>query len=58
LALYPHRLNSVLGAARAARAAGEAAAAGAYYKEVLELAGEGSRTAAVQEAERFLERRA
>jgi tetratricopeptide (TPR) repeat protein len=58
LALYPHRLNSVLGAARAARAAGEATAATAHYREVLELARGGSRPAAVEEAERFLERRA
>ena len=57
LQLYPRRLNSVLGAARAARAAHEEDLAGTYYRQVLELAGEGSRAPVVREARGFLERR-
>jgi predicted TPR repeat methyltransferase len=56
LQLYPRRLNSVLGAARAARAAHDGDLAGTYYRQVLELAGEGSRTPVVREARAFLGR--
>jgi hypothetical protein len=38
LGLYPKRFNSVLGAARAARAAGHESLARAFYKELLEIA--------------------
>ncbi|MGH7580834.1 MAG: hypothetical protein ACREM9_11720 [Gemmatimonadales bacterium] len=55
LELYPHRLNSLLGAARAARADGEVSLAAAYYRQVLALAGGGSRTSVVREARGFLE---
>jgi tetratricopeptide (TPR) repeat protein len=50
LELYPRRLNSLLGAARAAHAAGDGALAASYYRQVLELAGGGSRTAVIREA--------
>lgn len=50
LAAYPHRFNSVLGAARAARAAGEASRAGQLYAELLALAAGSSRQAALEEA--------
>jgi tetratricopeptide (TPR) repeat protein len=52
LELYPRRLNSVLGAARAARAAGDEPAARALDGELLELAGRGTRQAALDEARR------
>ena len=55
LELYPRRLNSVLGAARAARAAGDASAAATFYRQVLELASGGSRTSVVREARAFVE---
>jgi tetratricopeptide (TPR) repeat protein len=47
LELYPRRLNSVLGAARAARAAGDKPAARTLDGELLELAGRGTRQAAL-----------
>ncbi|HEX6307712.1 MAG TPA: hypothetical protein VFZ69_05950 [Longimicrobiales bacterium] len=56
LALYPRRFNGVLGAARAARAAGDAAAARTYYRELLELAADGARAPAVQEARAYVSR--
>ncbi len=54
LELYPRRLNSLLGAARAARAADEASVAATYYAQVLEVASGGSRTAVIQEARAFV----
>jgi uncharacterized protein HemY len=57
LELYPRRLNSVLGAARAARAAGDAALSGRYYRQVLELAGGGTRKAVIEEARSRLSNR-
>ena len=53
----PRRLNSMLGAARAAAAAGRAADARATYAGLLELAGSGTREALVDEARRALEER-
>lgn len=53
LELYPGRFNSLLGAARAARASGNAAAARHHYERLLELAGRGTRDAALEEARRF-----
>lgn len=51
----PRRFNSILGAARAARAAGESARSAEYYRSLVELAGaSGSRRAEIGEAEEFL----
>jgi tetratricopeptide (TPR) repeat protein len=50
LELYPRRLNSLLGAYRAARAAGDPTAAGAYCRELVEMAGETATRAALREA--------
>jgi len=54
MASYPRRLNSVLGAARAARASGEGRLARTFYGEVVELAGGGSRQPALTEARSYL----
>ena len=54
LALYPRRLNSLAGAARAARAAGEDTVARQYYLEVSALADQHSRRPAVVAARTFL----
>jgi tetratricopeptide (TPR) repeat protein len=48
--LYPKRFNSLLGAARAARALGNEAAARRYYQELLLVADGGTRQAALKEA--------
>jgi len=50
LALYPRRFNSLLGAARAAREAGDAPASQALARELLEVAREGTRQPALAEA--------
>lgn len=50
LELYPRRFNSLLGAARAAQAAGDQAAARASARELLEVAREGTRQPALAEA--------
>jgi tetratricopeptide (TPR) repeat protein len=55
LALYPGRLNSLIGAARSARASGDAGQAAAFYRQALDLAGNGSRTSVGAEARSFLE---
>ncbi len=52
--LYPRRFNSVLGAARAARALGKAALARGFYQELLGIAQGGTRNAALAEAKRYL----
>jgi tetratricopeptide (TPR) repeat protein len=52
--LYPRRFNSVLGAARAARALGESALARGFYQELLGIAGGGTRGPALAEAKNFL----
>jgi tetratricopeptide (TPR) repeat protein len=54
LELYPRRFNSLLGAARAARGAGDEASARAYYRELLEVARGRSRTEAIVEARAFV----
>jgi tetratricopeptide (TPR) repeat protein len=54
LARYPRRLNSLLGAARAARAAGDSVAARGFYRTLLEVAGRGDRRAPLDEARRFI----
>jgi len=53
LAMWPQRFNSVIGAARAARAAGQGEVAGAYYTKLLELAAESSGREALQEAREY-----
>lgn len=58
LARYPNRFNGLLGAARAARAAGNEAVARAYYTELLELASDGTRAEALREAREYVEREA
>jgi tetratricopeptide (TPR) repeat protein len=51
---YPGRLNSLLGAARAAKALGDATLARAMYEQVLVGAGHGTRADVVSEARAFL----
>ena len=50
---YPRRFNSLLGAARAARASGDEAAARALYRELLEVATGAGRQSALDEARAF-----
>ena len=50
LELYPRRFNSLLGAARASRAAGDTVAARAWYQELVTVAGGGDRSAPIVEA--------
>lgn len=57
LELYPRRFNSVLGAARAARASGDEALARTFYEQLLEVAGRGTRKAALEEARAFVSAR-
>jgi tetratricopeptide (TPR) repeat protein len=54
LQLYPRRFNSVLGAATAAREAGDEANARAYYAQLIELAVPDSPRSAVKEARQYL----
>jgi hypothetical protein len=54
LSLYPRRLNSLLGAARAARAIGNDGLARTMYAELLGIAGSGTRSMAIQEARAFV----
>ena len=56
-ASYPNRFNALLGAARAAQAAGDAPGAAALYRELLVVARDGTRQPALDEARRFLEAR-
>ena len=57
LAAYPKRFNSVLGAARAARAAGNAPVAQSHYRELLALGSNSTRRRAMQEARDYLMQR-
>jgi cytochrome c-type biogenesis protein CcmH/NrfG len=57
LQLYPRRFNSVLGAATAARAAGDKANARAFYSQLIELAAPESPRMAVKEAQQYLAKR-
>jgi tetratricopeptide (TPR) repeat protein len=50
LELYPRRLNSLLGAARSARASGNESLARDFYRDVLQVAGGGTRASVIQEA--------
>lgn len=51
---YPRRFNSLLGAARAARASGDASVARSFYRQLLEVAGGGTRQPALNEAEAYV----
>lgn len=54
IASYPNRFNGLLGAARAANAAGDRRSALAYYRDLLEVARGGTRQVALEEARRFV----
>ncbi len=54
LKLYPRRFNSLLGAARAARALGDAYSARTIYQELLEVAEGGTRQAALKEGRNYV----
>lgn len=51
--LYPRRFNSLLGAARAARALGDETRARSFYEDLLEVAAGGTRQPALDEAREF-----
>lgn len=55
LAAYPRRLNSLLGAARAARRIGNTAKATAFYRELLQVTADSSRQELTAEAKRYLQ---
>jgi tetratricopeptide (TPR) repeat protein len=57
LAAYPRRFNSLLGAARAARASNDDVTARRYYGELLAVASSGSPRPGIAEAREFLGRR-
>jgi tetratricopeptide (TPR) repeat protein len=57
LELYPGRFNSLLGAARAARASGDDTAARTFYRDLLTVAGNGSRAEPIGEARTFVSAR-
>ena len=54
LALYPNLFNSLLGSARAARAAGANAESRVYYQQLLRLADGGNRESIMAEARAFV----
>jgi tetratricopeptide (TPR) repeat protein len=56
LKLYPRRFNSLLGAAKSARALGDASAARQLYEELLEVAPRATREGALAEARKYLAR--
>ena len=56
LELYPRRFNSLLGAGRAARAAGNDTEARTFFKELLQVAQGSSRQLVLGEAKAFLAR--
>jgi tetratricopeptide (TPR) repeat protein len=55
--LYPRRFNGLLGAARAARALGDASLARTFYQELLEVADGGTRQPALKEAQDYVAQR-
>ena len=57
LELYPRRFNSLLGAARAARASGDWSVARTFYQELLEVADGGTRQPPLNEARTYVARR-
>ena len=54
LELYPRRFNSLLGAARSAVASDDKVSARAYYQWLLDVAGNGTRRAEIDEARVFV----
>ncbi len=54
IASYPNRFNALLGAARAAQAAGDERSAATQYRELLVVARDGTRQPALDEARRFV----
>lgn len=56
LALYPKRFNSLLGAARAARATNNTSLAHTYYQQLLDISKGGLRHLAMKEARKYLTR--
>lgn len=54
LEMWPRRFNSLIGAARAARGAGQGEVAAAYYTELLALATDSSGRAGLDEARKFV----
>jgi tetratricopeptide (TPR) repeat protein len=54
LDLYPRRFNSLLGAARSARASGDESLARTFYRDLLDLADGGTRNSALEEARTFV----
>jgi uncharacterized protein HemY len=54
--LHPGRFNGLLGAARAARALGDASLARTFYQRLLEVADGGTRQPALQEARDYVAR--
>lgn len=58
LRLYPRRFNSLLGAARAARATADVSAARSFYRELLDVADGGTRQPALDEAKQYVVARA
>ncbi|GFE85386.1 tetratricopeptide repeat protein [Steroidobacter agaridevorans] len=57
LQLYPRRFNSLLGAATAARTAGDTAKARAFYSQLLELAAPDSPRTALKDARQYVTKR-
>jgi uncharacterized protein HemY len=55
--LYPRRFNSLIGAARAARALGDEPLARAFYQELVEVADGGMRQPALKEAQSYVAQR-
>jgi tetratricopeptide (TPR) repeat protein len=56
LELYPHRFNSLVGAARAARASGDEALARGYYAELIKVADGSTRQSILSEARQYATR--
>jgi tetratricopeptide (TPR) repeat protein len=54
LELYPRRFNGLLGAARAARELGDTTRARFFYRQLLDVAADGSRRPALNEARTYL----
>jgi tetratricopeptide (TPR) repeat protein len=54
LELYPFRFNSLLGAARASTAIDSLRTAAIFYRQLIDVAGSGSRREPIQEAQSFL----
>ncbi len=57
LELYPKRFNSLLGAARAARATGNKTLALGFYRELLQIAKDGTREASLKEVRKYVSQR-